>query len=734
MRSIAGREVLTKFPIETASKVAVFAASFVVVVFLLSFEKEPLRWSGVFPQGEPAPRSFFAPFGLTLVNEASTATRRESERQGVPDVYDVDVRLNANRLASLDEAFEAFKRARANPAAGVSWDQLKVDVSGTTVKTLLDSDPDVTHPWAREAVKRSQDQGVMDFAKKIELLNEGKRKITMRGIGGPEKEKVLPLKGVTASHQAYEDLKRLAEEKFPKDRKLQSALIDLMAELVEPNLLFNEAETVARQKKAYESVPGVAEEIKKNQMIVQKGAIVTDEIFKKLEAIEAKRLTRQIRLRILGIGLFVLFVFLVLAWFLYFLEGDIWQSFKRLLLIHVLLIFLLSVERLGLSAPYAFVHYLLPANLFPLALTLLLNRRVGFMASVVISLLNALLAGFNPEVFLYSFFGSVVGTFAAIGLRKRSQFLKVGSAMALAHFFAIFGYHILQDAPIQEAVHLGSYGIMNAFLISLPMLFLLLPILEHVFGLVTDITLLELSDLNHPLLRRMVIEAPGTYHHSLVVSSLAEAACEVIRANSLLARVGGYFHDIGKIEKAEYFTENQMEKDKDRHGRLSPSMSYLIIASHVKDGIDLAKKYRLKEAIVDFIPQHQGTCPVYYFYKKAATDPSHEEKINIDDYRYPGPKPQTKETAVVLLADSVEAASRSLTNVTPQAIEDLVQDVINNKFIDGQLDECDLTLQDVRKIQESFVHNMIGIFHTRIQYPKSDAEPLWQKIVDRKVE
>ena len=393
------------------------------------------------------------------------------------------------------------------------------------------------------------------------------------------------------------------------------------------------------------------------------------------------------------------------------------------MLILGLAVFLLALERCVLSIPAAFAHYLLPAAAYSIALSLLLNPRMGLVGAVMISVLNALLTNFNSEVFVYSLLGSVVATFASIGLRKRSQFLQVGSAIGLTNFFSIFSLNILNGVPIQEASHLGVFGIANGVLVTISLIFMLLPILEHLFGLVTDITLLELSDLNHPLLRRMVIEAPGTYHHSLVVSTLAETACEAIGANSLLARVGGYFHDIGKIEKAEYFTENQVDKQDDRHEKLSPSMSYLVIASHVKDGIELAKKYKLKEIIMDFIPQHQGTCPVYYFYKKATTTHARpDEKINIDDYRYPGPKPQSKETAVVLLADSVEAASRSLTNITPLSIEDLVKDVINGKLIDGQLDECDLTLRDLRKIQESFVANLMAIFHTRVSYPSAPED------------
>ena len=265
-------------------------------------------------------------------------------------------------------------------------------------------------------------------------------------------------------------------------------------------------------------------------------------------------------------------------------------------------------------------------------------------------------------------------------------------------------------------------GLANGLLITTPIVFLLVPLFEALFGLVTDITLLELSDLNHPLLKRMVVEAPGTYHHSLVVATLAESACEAIGANALLARVGCYFHDIGKIARAEYFTENESKDLGSRHEKLTPTMSCLIVMNHVKDGIELGKRYKLREPILRFIPEHQGSGVIYYFYKKALDQAEPGERISADDYRYPGPKPQSRETAVALLSDSTEAASRSLKHPTPESIRQLVRKIINDKFIDGQLDECNLSLRDLHLIQEKFVQNLMAIYHTRVSYPeKPDA-------------
>ena len=318
--------------------------------------------------------------------------------------------------------------------------------------------------------------------------------------------------------------------------------------------------------------------------------------------------------------------------------------------------------------------------------------------------------------------GALVGSFTSRGIRKRIHYLKVGLAVGAANALCLISFLAFQEAGWPEISNGGLLGLANGFLVT-TLAFFLVPLFEQIFNLTTDITLLELSDLNHPLLKRMVVEAPGTYHHSLVVSTLAEGACEAIGANALLARVGSYFHDIGKIARSEYFTENQTPQTRGKHEKLTPTMSCLVIMNHVKDGIELARKNKLKDVIVRFIPEHQGKGVIYYFYKKALDQAAPGEEVCADDFRYPGPKPQSRETAVALLADSVEASSRSLKEVSPAAIRNLVRKIINEKFIDGQLDECDLTLRDLHKIQESFVHNLMAIFHTRVNYPTLPKDP-----------
>jgi putative nucleotidyltransferase with HDIG domain len=282
---------------------------------------------------------------------------------------------------------------------------------------------------------------------------------------------------------------------------------------------------------------------------------------------------------------------------------------------------------------------------------------------------------------------------------------------------------------LQSAYAIGN-GILTAMVVGGA-----LPILEQLFQVTTDISWLEASDLNHPLLRRMTIEAPGTYHHSLVVANLAEAAAESIGANATLCRVCAYFHDVGKLMKPEYFTEN-MNFERNPHDDLAPTMSALIIIAHVKEGVDLSLKHKLNHRIIDIIQEHHGTSLVYYFYQRAL---QHQEdaraggkimnmreedipEVREESFRYPGPKPQTKESAIVSLADIVESASRSLSKPTPQKIEQLVNELIEERIADGQLDECDLTLGDLRIIAERFRFTLMTMLHSRIAYPRAESK------------
>jgi len=307
---------------------------------------------------------------------------------------------------------------------------------------------------------------------------------------------------------------------------------------------------------------------------------------------------------------------------------------------------------------------------------------------------------------------------------KRSAIIKAGAYTAAVGALAAVGFQLVEAASLTVSITFMNFvwyvlfaaagGFFCAFLVTI-----ITPLAEYVFGYTTDIKLLELANLNHPLLRELVIRAPGTYHHSHLVGILAEAASEAIGANPLLVRVAAYYHDIGKIRKPLYFVENTTDCES-RHDKLSPNMSALIISSHVKDGLELAQQYKIPKRISDMIVQHHGTKMISFFYEKAKGLIASGSDVKIDekDFRYAGPKPQTREAGILLLADSVEAAVRSLKEKSPSRIQQMVEDVINSSFVEAQLDECDLTLRNLHDIAASFTKILMGIYHQRIEYPK----------------
>ena len=399
----------------------------------------------------------------------------------------------------------------------------------------------------------------------------------------------------------------------------------------------------------------------------------------------------------------------------------------------------LKPENGVLIAPYA---------LAPLVLSVLLGRNHGLYAAVFVSLWGSILFGrVDAPLLVCGLISGFTAVYLTMQVRRRSKLIRAGVGVGLAIWLLALTFGLIGPinwfSPmtndwtmlgVQSALAFGN-GIVTAMVVGGA-----LPILEHLFQITTDISWLEASDLNHPLLRRMTIEAPGTYHHSLVVANLAEAAAEAIGANATLCRVCSYFHDVGKLLKPEYFTEN-MNYERNPHDDLAPTMSALIIIAHVKEGVDLAIKNHLNQQIIDVIQQHHGTSLVYYFYKRALQQVEdaraggkimnmREDDISSvreESFRYPGPKPQTKESAIISLADMVESASRTLEKPTPQKIEQFVNELIDQRIADRQLDESDLTLAELRIIAERFRFTLMTMLHTRIAYPKPDTKMLSQR-------
>ncbi|MFA7283976.1 MAG: HDIG domain-containing metalloprotein [Candidatus Omnitrophota bacterium] len=355
--------------------------------------------------------------------------------------------------------------------------------------------------------------------------------------------------------------------------------------------------------------------------------------------------------------------------------------------------------------------YFIPITIIPILGALLFDSlEVAYFLSIVTS---TSLASLTTEPFKVWFIFTVACVCAVLlvkGARKRSQVIRAGLIAGILQLAALILLEHLRIGHPQRYLIILVNGLLSGIIASG-----ILPFFEYLLRTVTNISMLELADFNHPILQRLILEAPGTYHHSLIVGNLSDSASTAVGANGLLARVGAYYHDIGKLQKPEYFIENQ-EIKKNAHDELTPTMSKLIIMNHIKEGLELAKKHSLSPVLWDFIQRHHGNSLVYYFYRRALEGKEEDQEVAEEGFRYPGPKPNTKETAIVLLADSVEAATRSLKDPTPDRIRETVHKIINNKFIDGQLDECELTLKDIEKISGVFSKILTGIYHSRVNY------------------
>lgn len=381
-------------------------------------------------------------------------------------------------------------------------------------------------------------------------------------------------------------------------------------------------------------------------------------------------------------------------------------NLSLLLLIAFVSSYFISANRLPL--------YFIPFSLVPMISMLLFGSlEVTLLITLAAAISTATVSQYPLQLILLFLTSAIISAVLVRGARKRNTIIRAGIITGVAQFLVL----VLTESLGRGISWSALYFILNGLASSIIVLGVL-PIFEYLFGTITNISLLELADFHHPLMELLIQEAPGTYHHSLIVGNLSETAARAIGANALLSRVGAYYHDIGKLQKPEYFSENQ-DKETNKHDTLSPEMSKLVIMNHVKEGSELAKKHKLNPLLIDFIEQHHGNSLVYYFYRRALESPKEDQEVQEEGFRYPGPKPNSKETAIVLLADSVEAAARAIKDQNPTKIEDLVHKVINNKFIDGQLDECDLTLKDLEKISAVFIRLLCGIYHSRTSYPEN---------------
>ncbi|MEJ7637245.1 MAG: HDIG domain-containing metalloprotein [Singulisphaera sp.] len=410
-------------------------------------------------------------------------------------------------------------------------------------------------------------------------------------------------------------------------------------------------------------------------------------------------------------------VFALIGYYVQRHEPEIAGDLARITALCALVVATIGLVRLLALQPWD--AELIPIAIAAMVLAVAYNPHFALMVTFALCLLTSLALGTGIGHFLVIMGGTAAGVLTLNEVRTRTKLIKVGATAALGYFVLTWATGLWQNQAIglvaSDSLWRAGWGLMAGFFLGGS-----LPFVETSFGIVTGISLLELGDITHPLLQELVRRAPGTHNHSITVGAISESAAEKIGANALLVRIGAYFHDIGKMLKPHYFVENQAGAA-NRHANLAPAMSTLIIIGHVKDGVDLGRQHHLPERIIDLIEQHHGTTLVEYFYHEAnRRNDGNPDAATVQEsaFRYPGPKPQTKEAGILMVADAVESASRTLSEPTPARIEGLVRDLIEKRLHDGQFDECGLTLREIGEIRESLIKSLIGIYHGRVKYPE----------------
>ncbi len=711
----------------TILQVRLIGVAFVVAVtFLLMPVVSPVSTN--LKIGEVAPRDIKAPFSFDVEARATTDHLRDLAAAEISPVYDFDLKGVRAVESAVERAFSDARTSKAGveETAKMFQSRLGVVLSLQTIAAMRDEkyDPSVAKAVIR-TVDRVMERGIVADKDVFNLV--GEKGLVIRSIGERRESYVADASSVLDMPSAERLARREIEQLLP-DSQRRRAAAEIVEKLLTPNLTFNPSETELRRKEAMASIRPLRYHIKRGEVILRAGERVTfaeEPILQELAW--AQRLSRRVET---GFGLFLIVSIVLFIFYrdLFRYKRGLVADVKHFVLLGILMAGTLSASRLTYflldaamdrypTVDPGSIIYALPAAVGSLLTVILFDIHIALVFSFIVSMLMGILIPEHPFFALFTFVGSIVASFSVLHCDRRSQLLRAGLYVGLVNAVMVSSLDLYRGEMFATK---GLLDIAFAFSGGLVVAVVgsgFLPLFESLFGITTDIKLLELGNRDRPLLRKLELNTPGTYHHSMMVSSLAESGAAAIGANPLLARVSAYYHDIGKMTKPEYFIENQLSTI-NRHDRLSPNMSALIIMSHVKEGIELGKEARLPAEIIDAIPQHHGTRLIKYFYEKAkknqdATLPPVKE----EDFRYPGPKPKSRVTALIMMADAVEASSRVLTNPTPGRIKALVTQTLTNIFLDGQLDETDLTLKDLKTIVESFTKVLTGIFHHRIEYP-----------------
>jgi len=720
-----------------------YFAIFIISIAMLTSYK-PSHSLPTLKEGEIASTNVVAPADMTIEDIETTEKRKKEAAQAVLPVYTLDENVFLNTEEKIRDFFNSGREMVKKGATNTRIEELRkemankygLDFSSNTIRSLVQEgfSSDLEENLIN-LIKKYSDIGII-ASKKLFTHNEQEKGFTLITSTGKEKRvqpaEILDLK------QSKENLSEEISGLEISSRK-KNLLESLSHLFVKENITYNPIETELRKVNARSNIETVFYNIKKGKVVLRRGDEAEKEALKQIEAIN-QNLSDKPSWLTNFLGSFILFGILFLALLAYFNAQKNKEGFLNkyimtgILALLSLVIYKFSIFLVQLISQYSNIpileysqslNYALPFQMGSILFTYLLGIHMG----LIFTLLNGIMVGHlfkaNFYLLIFTIVGGVAGVFGAkhYGKSMTSAFKSGVFLVAPINCIVVIIFHLLRESigPISLISSEIIMGILGGVL-SGALAFIFIPIFENTFGILTQSKLNDLINSDLPIFRKMAIEAPGTYHHSLIVASLSENAAEEIKINPLLVKTGAMYHDIGKLKRPEYFIENRTRKS-NRHEDLKPSMSSLVIINHVKVGIEKANQLKLPKKIKEIIAQHHGDSLMRYFYEKAKEEYDPDmHKVGEESYRYAGPKPKSKEAALVMLADSIEAASRSLEKPTEDNIKRLINDIFNNYLLDGQLDHSGLSLKELKTTASSFLTTLDTVYHPRIEYPGFNFE------------
>ena len=657
---------------------------------------------------------------ITIEDKESTEAKKKDAENQVQDIYVLNKKISQNRIDLVTSIFDSAIEVNEEIA-----NERKVEQKENSSPTTIEGEKIVPKD---EKLKRFKVKLTNDITNELsdsvlsELLMSTKDELTIaRDLSITAINNVMSNR--IPAHDVENAKKRVEEElKYTSlEPSLKNAATQLGRYAVIQNEFYDPEATEEMRKQTVENVEPI--KILQGQIIVEEGQLISRDIYRQLGLVGVLDNERFIQ-PFVGLGLLIILLLVSLYYYFYNLEEK--KETKHTHLMQFTLIFLLSIIIMKVISlidvlEYADLVYIFPAAVGAMLIKILINESLAVLVTIITAICGSIIfndgvsGSIHMTVGIYILCSCLAAIMFMSNNHHRSKIFLGGLFVAAVNVLVIFSLAFIRNEQYDfKEIGITIMIALISGILSAVLTIGLLPFFEAGFGILSSMSLIELSNPNHPLLKKILTEAPGTYHHSIMVANLAESACEAIGANGLLARVGCYYHDIGKTRRPKFFIENQMNIE-NPHDHLPPETSKNIIVSHVTDGVELLKKHRLPKEIIDIAEQHHGTTLLKFFYYKVKQS---GEEVTEEEYRYPGPKAQTKEAAIVGVADSVEAAVRSMNQPAPEQIEELVRKIISDRLQDNQFNECDLTLKELEKVTNSLCESLKGIFHSRIEYPE----------------